>query len=62
MRNLPRIAVITSGVVALSGFAGTRLGGPRTTTAIVTPANGHTIHVLAPHILHGKLMRQFHQY
>ncbi len=62
MRNLPRIAVITSGVVALAGFAGTRLGGPRATTAIVTPADGHTIHVLAPHIIDGKVMGPFHHY
>ncbi len=62
MRNLPRITVITSGVVALVGFAGAGPGGPRATTAAVTPADGHTIHVLAPHVIDGKVMGPFHHY
>ena len=62
MRNLLGIAVITGGVVALAGLTGARLGGPRVTTAAMTPADGHTIHVLAPHVINGKVMGPFHHY
>ncbi len=62
MRKLLGIAAITVGIGALAGFAGTRLGGPRATTAAMTPADGHTIHVLAPHVIDGKVMGPFHHY
>jgi len=62
MRNLLGIAGITGGVVALAGLAGARLAGPRATTAPMTPADGHTIHVLAPHVIDGKVMGPYHHY
>ncbi len=62
MRKLLGIATIIGGVVALAGLTGARLRGPRATTAAMTPADGHTIHVLAPHVIGGKVMGPFHHY
>ncbi len=62
MRKLLDIAGITGAVVTLAALAGARLGGPRVTTAAMTPADGHTIHVVAPHVIAGKVMGPFHHY
>lgn len=62
MRKLLDIAAITGAVLALAGLAAARLGGPRVMTAAMTPADGHTIHVLAPHVIGGKVMGPFHHY
>jgi hypothetical protein len=38
------------------GFAVAQTGAPK------TPADGHTIHVVAPHVVNGKVMGPFHHY
>jgi Protein of unknown function (DUF1264) len=38
------------------GFALAQTGAPK------TPADGHTIHVVAPHVVNGKVMGPFHHY
>ena len=43
-------------VSVTAGFAVAQTGAPK------TPADGHTIHVVAPHVLNGKVMRPFHHY
>src|SRR5690348_4974534 len=50
------IGVISA--VALAAF-GIRSSTP---AAEATPADGHTIHVLAPHMVDGKVMGPFHHY
>jgi len=49
--------VLLFGVIAL---VGARLA-PRV-AASPTPADGHTIHVLAPHVVEGKVMGPYHHY
>ncbi len=48
MRKLLDIAGITGAVLALAGLAAARLGGPRVTASVLTPADGPPIHVGAP--------------
>jgi hypothetical protein len=62
MRTLLGTAVTVAGVVAIAGLAAARLSGPTTSPGTSTPADGHTIHVLAPHVIDGKVMGPFHHY
>jgi hypothetical protein len=48
-------------VVALLGVAALGMRSSRN-VAKATPADGHTIHVLAPHLVNGKVMGPFHHY
>lgn len=48
-------------VIASLGVAALGMGSSRT-VAKATPADGHTIHVLAPHMVGGKVMGPFHHY
>ncbi len=62
MRKLLGTIATVVGLAALAGLVAARLGGPRATPVIRTPADGHTIHVLAPHVIEGKVMGPFHHY
>jgi hypothetical protein len=50
------------GLAAVVGLVAAKVGGPRATPMAMTPADGHSIHVLAPHVIEGKVMGPFHHY
>src|SRR3970040_1569598 len=62
MRKLLGTAATVGGLVTLTSLIAARVGGPRATPVAMTPADGHTIHVLAPHVIEGKVMGPFHHY
>ncbi len=62
MRKLLGTVATVFGLAALAGLVAARLGGPRATPVTRTPADGHTIHVVAPHVIEGKVMGPFHHY
>ncbi len=62
MRKLLGSAATVGGLAALAVLVAARIGGPRATSVAMTPADGHTIHVLAPHVIEGKVMGPFHHY
>ena len=52
-------------VLVLTGFALVLAARPslaQAATKKLTPADGHTIHVVAPHIMNGKVMGPYHHY
>jgi len=50
-------------VLALTGFVTLRQpSGSPAVTVPASPADGHTIHVLAPHVVNGKVMGPYHHY
>jgi hypothetical protein len=69
---MPRIFGILGGLSMLVLMSGTPAVGqqptpaPATTPAIAampaTPADGHTVHVTAPHVVAGKVMGPYHHY
>jgi hypothetical protein len=62
MRKLPGSTTTILGLAAVAGLVAAKVGGPRTTPVAMTPADGHTIHVLAPHVIEGQVMGPFHHY
>jgi hypothetical protein len=62
MRKLPGFTTTILGLAAVAGLVAAKVGGPRTTPVAMTPADGHTIHVLAPHVIEGQVMGPFHHY
>jgi hypothetical protein len=62
MSKLLGTAATVGALTALAGLVAARLGGPRAPALTTTPADGHTIHVLAPHVIEGKVMGPFHHY
>lgn len=54
-------------ILSLAGAFGvlavaTHAGKPAAPPSPMTPADGHTIHVLAPHVVEGRVMGPFHHY
>lgn len=47
------------GIIGALGLGATRLAGQAT---MATPADGHNIHVTAPHVVAGKVMGPYHHY
>ena len=66
MRNVPRL--VLTALIAVALFSAGRLAGIRPAAAsparlsMTTPADGHTIHVLAPHVVNGQTMGPYHHY
>jgi Protein of unknown function (DUF1264) len=62
MNTVSRCCVMLG--LALTGFGLVLAARPSLVPAgpKLTPADGHTIHVVAPHILEGKIMGPFHHY
>ena len=62
MRKLLGSTTTILGLAAVAGLVAAKVGGPRPTSPAMTPADGHTIHVLAPHVIEGQVMGPFHHY
>jgi uncharacterized protein DUF1264 len=68
MYTVPKLAMTTA--LALVAFGAGRHAGLDTAlaspgrgpVALLTPADGHTIHVLAPHVVNGQTMGPYHHY
>src|ERR1043166_4796231 len=61
MRKLFAVTV-TCLLIAVGGFGLARRGGAATRTVVMTPADGDTVHVLAPHVVGGKVTGPWHHY
>lgn len=62
MRN-PLGVTIACGVLAAAGaFALAQSGGAAAVPVAMTPADGHTIHVLAPHVVQGTVTGPWHHF
>jgi hypothetical protein len=57
-----RLAIFGSLVAALAVGAFTYRAAGRAPSASPTPADGHTIHVLAPHVVNGQVSGPYHHY
>jgi hypothetical protein len=62
MRKFLGFTTSILGLAAVAGLIAAKSGDSRATPMAMTPADGHSIHVLAPHVIEGKVMGPFHHY